>query len=134
MENQFVLIYITLLWKPVTGINLFFYLNIYNILYLLTSNLLVVFFSRNLNDSSILLSSSRVLFVLSKRLCTNKDIHLEKHQLECFISYLWTRMDHFLDGVRHLARDTMINMVKIKGNLIHKYFIIKKIILFFCTC
>lgn len=72
-------------------------------------------FSRNLNDSSILVSSSRVLFVLSKRLCTNSEIDIEKHQLEGLIAFLWIRLDHFLDGVRHWARDTMINIVKIKG-------------------
>lgn len=66
------------------------------------------------------------MFVLSKRLYINRDIDLEKHQLERFISFLWTRMDHFLDSVRHLARDTMIHLVKIKGNLIHMCFIIKK--------
>lgn len=72
-------------------------------------------FSRNLNDSSILISSSRVLFVLSKRLYTNSEICVKKEQLVYLITFIWLRMDHFLDGVRHWARDTMINIVKIKG-------------------
>jgi len=81
-----------------------------------TLQLRLFYFSRNLNDSSILLSSSRVLFVFSKRLCTNSEIvDTEKHQFECLITFLWTRMDHYLDGVRHWARDGMINIVKTKG-------------------
>lgn len=68
-----------------------------------------------MNDSSILVSSSRVLFVLSKQLCTNSKIDIEKRQLEYLITFLWIRMDHFLDGVRHWARDTIINIVKMKG-------------------
>lgn len=73
-------------------------------------------FLRNLNDSSILVSSSRVFLVLSKRMYTNSEISLEKQELDCWIAFLWTRLDHFLDSVRHLSRDTMINIIKIKGN------------------
>lgn len=72
---------------------------------------------RNMNDTSISLSSSRVLFVLSKQLCANNEFIIEKHQLECLITFLWIRMDHYLDGVRHMARDTMINIIKTKGTI-----------------
>lgn len=72
-------------------------------------------FFRNVNDTSILISSSRVLFLLSKRLCTNSEIDVEKRQLESLIDFLWLRLDHFLDCVRHSARDSMINLVKMKG-------------------
>jgi len=91
----------------------------YEVLYTLCFNihqLHLFYFSRNLNDSSILVASSRVLFVLSKRLCANNEIiDIEKNQFECLITFLWVRLDHFLDGVRHWARDTMINILKIKG-------------------
>lgn len=81
------------------------------------------YFFRNINDSSILIASSRVLFVLSKRLCNNSEINLEKNQLEDLITFLWIRMDHFLDGVKHQTRDTMINIVKMKGK--GNYFLIQ---------
>lgn len=90
------------------------------------------YFYRNLNDSSILIASSRVLYILSKRLCTNGEVTLEKYQLEGLITFLWIRMDHFLDGVIHLARDTMINIVKIKGK--EKYFsYLIQFLTFFCS-
>jgi len=72
-------------------------------------------FSRNLNDSSILIASSRVLVVFSKRLCTKSKIDIEKDQIERLITFLWIRLDHFIDGVRHSARDAMINIIKTKG-------------------
>lgn len=68
-----------------------------------------------MNDTSILLSSSRVFFILSKQLYTDNEVYLEKQQLECLIKFLWIRMDHYLDGVRHMARDTMTNIIKMKG-------------------
>jgi len=68
-----------------------------------------------LNDSSILISSSRVLVVFSKRLCAKSEIDIEKDQIERLISFLWIRLDHFIDGVRHSARDAMINIIKMKG-------------------
>lgn len=70
---------------------------------------------RNLNDSCILISSSRVLLTFSKRLCIDGEIILEKRQLDELIAFLWLAMDHFLDSVRHMARDTMINIIKIEG-------------------
>lgn len=72
-------------------------------------------FSRNLNDSSIIISSSRVLVIFLKRLCTKSEINLEKYQIERLITFLWIRLDHFIDGVRHSTRDAMINIIKMKG-------------------
>lgn len=75
-----------------------------------------------MNDTSILLSSSRVFLLLSKQLFTNNDIGIEKSQLEYLITFLWLRMDHYLDGVRHMARDTMTNIIKIKGIILYILF------------
>jgi len=79
----------------------------------ISSIILFVYFLRNLNDSSILISSSRVLVIFSKRLYTKIDI--EKDQIERLITFLWIHLDHFIDSVRHSARDAMINIIKIKG-------------------
>jgi len=68
----------------------------------------------DLNDCSKILSSSRVLLVLSKRLCANNEIYLKKHQLQCLISTVWIYLDYFMDTVRHMAKDTMMNIIKIK--------------------
>jgi hypothetical protein len=60
-----------------------------------------------------------VLVIFLKRLCTKSEINLEKEQIERLITFLWIRLDHFIDGVRHSARDAMINIIKMKG--ISKY-------------
>lgn len=28
---------------------------------------------------------------------------------------IWLHMDHYMDSVRHLARDAMINLIRMKG-------------------
>lgn len=67
------------------------------------------------------MSSSRVFLVLSKRLCTNSEINFTKQQLQRLISTIWMYLDYFLDTVRHTARDTMMNIIKIKGIVLYIY-------------
>ncbi|VVC29565.1 Armadillo-type fold,Domain of unknown function DUF2428, death-receptor-like,Armadillo-like helical [Cinara cedri] len=73
---------------------------------------------RNLNNSSISLSSSRVLLVFTKRMksITAKNMlnKMDKNKVESLIDFLWARMDHILDGVRHMTRETMVTLLKVK--------------------
>lgn len=78
-------------------------------------NLYLIYFPRNVNDTSIIISISRVILILSKRLSTNIEVDLNKYELQSLINFIWLHLDHYLDGVRHFARDTMINIIKIKG-------------------
>lgn len=87
--------------------------------YSLVVNSIFFFFFSNLNDSCIIIASSRALLVYSKRLCTGDKIELEEHHLADLFDFIWLRMDHFLDSVRHLARDTMINIIKISGIILY---------------
>ncbi|XP_050441276.1 thyroid adenoma-associated protein homolog isoform X2 [Adelges cooleyi] len=76
-------------------------------------NIVVEIHTRNCNDSSLILSTSRVIFTISKRLST-REIQAEDQELNFLINFVWEHMDHYIDGVRHLSRDTLINIVKLK--------------------
>ncbi|XP_050527383.1 thyroid adenoma-associated protein homolog isoform X2 [Daktulosphaira vitifoliae] len=92
-------------------------------------DIIVKIYKRSSNDSSIILSTSRVVFIISKRLSNCCKIQIEKIELEFLIDFVWDHLDHYIDGVRHLARDTLLNIIKIKDE-----YVLEKILCSLSAC